>query len=250
MSKVYPMNKTTEGVKQTRGRPQHKTSAPVIKNIDEGEKLNDETQEELIECEDKITETIKAEYVNLPDVLKEIFDIRHVNTNNAFMAYGFFDVSYNLDNDCNFKKCGENNDIYMINYVIIAIKCNNKRLSLDSFLKISDKYDLIKCPSIKVFLNEEYNKELIKKLTQQKDNRQKQICIASFKLVENEKKDFGKYSLRRIGNVSFLDNNEIINNLKETPINKRIKNHFEHSITKYMDTTPEYINLSNELDIV
>lgn len=241
---------SAEGAKQLRGRmPRKAKEAPVIKNIDEGEKLNDE-QDEIIECEDKITKTIKAEYVNLPDVIKEIFDIRHVDTKNAFMVYGFFDVSNNLDNDCNFKKCGKNNDIYMINYVIVAIKCNNNRLSLDSFLRKSTKYDLIKCPSVKVFINEKYNEKLIEELTQQKDNRQKQICNVSFKLVENEKKDFGDYSLRRIGNVSFLDNNEIIDNLKETPINDNIKKHFYYSITKYMDSTKEFNDLMDGLDIV
>ena len=237
---------TTEGVKQMRGRQapvkqERKHSAPVIKNID------DSTDEEL-SIEDNITDVIKAEYINLPDIIKEIFDIKHVDINNAFTVYGFFDVSHNLDNECNFKKCGENNDIYMIRYVIVAFKLNNACIPFDSFLKSHSKYNLIKYSSINVFINENYNKKLLEVLNEQKDNRQKKISINSFKLVENKNKEFGDYSLKLIGNTSFLDNNRIIDKLKDTPINNNIKSAFKHMITKYMDSTKEFNDFMNTLE--
>ena len=250
---------SSEGVKQMRGRqapPKHeRKSAPIIKNIDDEEQneLSDEEErftdgEEEINTEDNITSVINAEYINLPDIVKEIFENKHIDINNAFTVYGFFDVSHNLDNECNFKKCGKNNDIYMIRYVIVAIKNNNKRISFDSFLKTHSKYDLIKYSSINVFINEKYNKKLLEVLNEQKDNRQKKISINSFKLVENKNKEFGDYSLKLIGNTSFLDNDDIIDKLKDTPINNNIKSAFKHSITKYMEGTKDFTDFMNELE--
>lgn len=230
---------SAEGVKRVvrtpRTRQTSAKEAPIIKNIDDGEKLDNE-QEELT-APQTTTKGPQEKIYYLSDTLKEVFDKMNIK-GDVFNAYGFYDVS----NDYAFKKCGKNNDIYILSYVIIAVVIKGKIISLDRALKHNENYELIKYPSFKVFINEKTGEELLKELHTQRNNKYKEIYLSTIKITENKNSDFGKYSLRVIKPGDHVENT-LIEQLKESHINSYIIRRFNHTSDEFLTCSDEALKL-------